>query len=430
MALAPGVPGPSPAPGLPGPPPGSGVPGLRTLTGVRIVADARLLRGGGIGRFLRETTGRWLADPRVDAIRFLGRPDELRAWLDGLPGEARSRAEVVRFPHAPYSPRAQLAWGLRARTLRDGADVAFFPHYDAPLLRHPLPSVIVVHDLTQYLLPECFPWAKRIAGRLLLDGALTRASRVVTVSERSRRDLVEWDHELEAKLDVVRPGVSETFRPPEPEAESGGVEGGADGMEGAADGVEGGADGTGRWRALAPYLLALGPPRPHKNLGLAVDVLAGLAGRRPRLRLVIAGMPEGEGGKLRRRARERGVGDRLTLLGRLDDAGLRAAYGHAAVFVFPSRYEGFGLPPLEAAACGAPVVASAVGALPEVLGGTVPLLDPDRPEAWVEAVDRALDDAQRGEGRRRARRAPPELPAWEGCARELLGIVAEAAAAG
>ena len=177
---------------------------------MRIHVDARLLRAGGIGRYIREITGPWLREPEVASVRFLGRPEELEPWLDEV--DVRGIAEVTAWSDPPYSLRAQLRWpGLGSR--RAEPDVTFFPHYDAPMIRHPRPSLVTVHDLIQYRLPEGFPGWKRWGGARLLGRAVTNATGIVAVSEATGEDLARRFPGAAAKVRVVKNGVSEVFRP-------------------------------------------------------------------------------------------------------------------------------------------------------------------------------------------------------------------------
>lgn len=368
---------------------------------MRILVDARLLRGGGIGRYVREVSARWLADPDMERMRFLGRAEELEPWLGEVDG--RGVGVTIPFPHSSYSLGAQLSWIRRADELRGDAEVAFFPHYDVPVFRHPTPSVVVVHDVTHFRFRKGFPLWKRAAGRILLEGAVRRAGRVVTVSERSRRDLEAWSPGLEGRIEVVYPGVSDCFRPLGP-------------VERAA--------ARRRWSDLAPFLLVVGPVKPHKNLELAVRVLGELIGKHPTLRLVRVGPIKPGIQGLRAVARNLHLEDRVTEIGLLDDRSLREIYNVASALLFPSRYEGFGLPPVEARACGTEVVASDVGALREVLDGSIRLLDPDRPHEWVRAVDEILRDSEHGDtSDRRPATEIPFRPTWNTCARRLLNLM-------
>ena len=372
---------------------------------MKLLVDARMLRSGGIGRFLREVTSRWLTDGGVESIRFLGTPEELEPWLRAVGGDGRGR--VVAFPYPPYSPRAQAAWALRSRELRGDADVTLFPHYDVPIFRHPEPSVVVVHDLTQYLALGSFPWGKRAAGRVLLKRAVMGARKVVTVSERSRADLERVFPQLEGAVDVVAPGVSEAFRKPTSEERDASLV---------------------RWGGLRPYLLVVGPDKPHKNLELAAEVLADLATDMPDLRLVQVGPRNEEGGPMQARARCLGVDRRVVTLGRLDDESLVQVYQLASALLFPSRYEGFGLPPLEARACGTPVLSSDVGAIREVLGGDVHLLEPDDARAWADTIREVrCDRPTPGRADDPHVIQPRPRPTWTECASKLLDTLSRAA---
>lgn len=369
---------------------------------MRILVDARHLRSGGIGRFLRGVVGPWIGREDVEELRLLGPPEALRAWIEelGMGPDVRSRTPIVPWTDPMYSARAQARWALRLHSSFDGVDAAFFPHYDTPLLRHPAPSVVTVHDLTQFLLPEHYPRRKRWVGRRLLEGSLARADRVVTVSERSRDDLVRHTEVEPERIVVVPDGVDETFRPLD-EAE----------REGA----------LGRWGTLLPFLLVVGPDRPHKNLAFAVEVLGRLlAGAEesadwkaaPDLRLVRVG--PAAPGPADRRAREAGLSDRLVPVGRVDDGELRELYALAEALLFPSLYEGFGLPPLEAVACGTRALAApeaVAGGLARAAGvRTLPLDDPDR---WAAEIRRRTDEWPDP-------RAAGALPRWEDASERVL----------
>jgi glycosyltransferase involved in cell wall biosynthesis len=175
----------------------------------------------------------------------------------------------------------------------------------------------------------------------------------------------------------------------------------------------------------------VGINKPHKNLGTLITAWGRVATTCPeaiaspeggRTELVIAGRWDPRYGAIRDQATALGPGAPVRFLGPVDDADLPALYGGSALFAFPSRYEGFGLPPLEAMACGVPVIAARATSLPEVVGDAGLLVDPDDVGAWSAAIARvlrepalAVDLARRG--RARARRFT-----WSETARRTMRI--------
>jgi glycosyltransferase involved in cell wall biosynthesis len=331
-----------------------------------LVVDARGLLLSGIGRYLREVVGGLLADPRFGRVLLLGRSGELREYLAGREGAEKAR--VVPFEHHFYSAAAQVHWAaLRAGgALR--ADGAFFPHYDAPLPPIHRRSVVVVQDLAQFLLPEMFPAWKRALGGVVLSRAVARASRVVVSSESTRRDLLARHPHVAGRVVTIPLGVAHTA-PVATEA------------------------ALARVRALEPFLLCVGNRKPHKNLVAAVEVLARLRPRFPGLRLVLAGAGGDDG--VAARSAALGVADGVTELGPVSEEVLAALYARAGVLLFPSLFEGFGLPLLEAMRAGVPVVSSNRASLPEVAGDAAVLADPRDADAFAAAAARLMEDAAR-----------------------------------
>jgi glycosyltransferase involved in cell wall biosynthesis len=171
-----------------------------------------------------------------------------------------------------------------------------------------------------------------------------------------------------------------------------------------------------------PYLLFVGNPKGHKNLDLLLSGFVRLARRYPALRLVAVGGDARQRRGLERRARRLGVQGRARFLAPVDREALALLYAAAALFVFPSLHEGFGLPPLEAMACGTPVASSSAASLPEVLGPAAAYFSPESEDSLVEAVCRVLDDdALRGRlvrlGLERARHFT-----WDDAARRTLAV--------
>lgn len=308
--------------------------------------DARAFGNSGLGRYLSEILARLLVDDRFGRVVLLGDAGALRPFADEWCECASSRVEIRPGKGGLYSPGAQLGWAVQRALLRLAADVWFFPHYDVPLLVSPRRSVVTVQDLTHFQVPKLFPAWKRAAGSVLLDHAVRSATRVLVTSAATRGDLIKRVPDAVEKVSVIPLGVS---------AEMGACSATA-------------CSACARVRELRPYLLCVGNRKPHKNFQFAVDVLSALRPEWPALRLVVVGRHFDASDGVRERAVVRGVGDSVVELEGISDLELRCLYSNAEALLFPSLYEGFGLPILEAMACGTPVVASNRASVPEVVG--------------------------------------------------------------
>jgi glycosyltransferase involved in cell wall biosynthesis len=339
---------------------------MRTL-----LVDARWFNGSGLGRYLGEVLGEVLRDGRFDRFRMLGAPDAILAFAEEH--RALERVEALAYPTAPYSPLAQAAWlALRSRgVLR--CDAAFFPHYDAPFFGMPRRSVVAVHDLIHFEVPDAFPLRRRLAAGVVLDRVVKSAAHILVLSGSTHRDLVRRVPSAEGKTTIAPVGIGALFRD---------LAGRQPPRSAASD-------------ALRPYLLCVGNRKPHKNLVAAVEVLARLKTEHPELKLVVAGGSGDGWAPVMSRAGELGVSDAIVDVRGPTDAELAALYSSAELLLFPSLYEGLGLPVLEAMACGTPVVASNRSSIPEIAGDAALLVDPQDHAGMAEAVRSVLMDAGR-----------------------------------
>lgn len=286
--------------------------------------------------------------------------------------------------------------------LRDlGADVYHTPLFVLPPIRS-CRCICTIHDAIPAVRPDLCP--AEFAGffKRQAASAARAADHVVTVSESSRRDLVRELGIDPGRISVVYEPVSPIFAPRAPE-------------------------GVDRLGLRPGYILSVGALDRRKNLTGLFRACARLGGPP----LVVVGGGSGDGFDAAAEAVRLGLADRVQFLGRVDDETLATLYSGAGVFVFPSFYEGFGLPVVEAMACGAPVVASNTSSIPEVAGDAALLVDPHDPEAIAGAIAAVLStptlrQTMIRKGFERARRFTTDAQA-EGLLRIYRRLVARAA---
>jgi glycosyltransferase involved in cell wall biosynthesis len=308
----------------------------------------------------------------VPALVELGDGLEMVALGGSRDAIPRRLAWIDEPPHPPTN----LGWsavGLPWAASRAGVDVIHAPAYTAPLTGR-IPTVLTIHDVSYALHPEWYPYRRDALRRAFYKRSARAAARIVTVSEFSAGEIgkaygIPLDH-----ITVAPQGVSHAFLPKAP-----GVE---------IDSPPG---------VQATFLLHVGDLHERRNLGVVVRALIELrrAGQlRDPITLVLAGIDRGLGGELRRLATAASWPDLVVCLGAVREECLIALYRGAAALVYPSRYEGFGLPVLEAMACATPVIASRAASLPEVLGDAGILIDPDDVGGWGRAIARVLTDSE------------------------------------
>lgn len=369
-------------------------------------------QGAGIGRYTRELAQALIIQAREHTFQLIvGRdfpPQALPRWA-----QDDSRVSWTRLPFT--SRQATVLWHrlrvpLPLELFTDAIDLFHGTDYLLPPLRR-TKGIITVHDLSFFLLPEAAdPRLARFLQRAL-PRSLARADMVVADSERTRRDLLGLFTLDPERVVTVPLGVSPRFRRvTEPAA-----------LEAVRR----------RYHLPAAFVLFVATIEPRKNLVRLVEAYDLL---RRELRqappLVLAGGAGWRNEPLFQRIASLELEDAVHFIGFVREEDLPALLSAATVFVYPSLYEGFGLPPLEALACGTPVVATTAGALPEVLGSAALLVDPEDVQALAEALHRALTDE---EVRLRAATAGPEQAArytWEGAAQRMLSIYERVAAGG
>jgi glycosyltransferase involved in cell wall biosynthesis len=333
---------------------------------VRIAIDARKLHDFGIGTYIR------------NLLKYLARLDQDTEYV--LLCRPQDREAVLRLgpnfrpvvEHSkPYSLREQIM--VPAHLLMEHADLFHEPHYVLPPLV-PCRSVVTIHDCIHLMFPQYLP--NRIAygyARASLWAAARRAERILTVSETSKADILRYCDVPADRIVVVHNAIDDRFNTP-PTAEA---------IQRVRE----------RYQLDGPFALYVGNIKPHKNLERLIDAFhIVLRSGYERLRLLIIGDQISKYPRLRRAVDKYKLHKHVRFLGFVQDDTLAALYRLATVFVFPSIYEGFGLPPLEAMASGTPVVTSNTSSLPEVAGDAAVLVDPYSAESIADGITQVLSD--------------------------------------
>jgi glycosyltransferase involved in cell wall biosynthesis len=358
---------------------------------MRVLLDCRMASWSGIGRY---TTGLARALAARDDVQLV----QVCAAGEAPPVGRGAGVEVVAASAHPFGLRGALEFARLASNA--SPDLVHCAHFPTPLpATHPL--VVSLHDLIPLILPSTMPsHARRAIYRAWNARAVHVADRVLANSRHTASDIARRFAAAGPKLRVVLLSA-----------------------EGLADGPVTAMPG-GLLPAGAVYLLSMGNTKPHKDLPTLLRAFARVVPARPELRLLLVGA-DVPGFVTSVLAGDEAAG-RVRFTGRVGDDVLRALYRDAAAFVFPSRYEGFGLPPLEAMACGCPVVCSDAASLPEVVGDAALLFPAGDAGALAASLSRVLDDPALCQERSRAGRARAAQFTWERTAAETVAVYREA----
>ena len=366
--------------------------------------DARKIEDFGIGTYVRQLVTHLAEIDDENRYVLLSRTPAREFPLD-LPDNfhiLHERAQV-------YSVREllTLSWQL----FRLDVDLYHATHYVLPAAV-PCPVVATIHDIIHLLYPEFLPsklaffYAQRMIRR-----TLARGDRIIAVSRNTKADLARYFEVDGSKIQVVYNGVEDAFRHRLPPAD------------------------IDRWlRQLeieGPYLLFVGnAAKPHKNLDNVIQAFARARKRQPfDARLVCVGDRGPATYRLEQRAEQLGVGDRVTMLGHVAGEALPALYQGATLFLYPTLYEGFGLPVVEAMASGVPVITSDTSALKEIAEGHAHLVDPLDVGAIADAIGQCMSDPEHRASLARLGQRRAESFQWRRTAERTLEIYEGAMAA-
>ncbi len=364
---------------------------------MRIGIDARFYGsvGKGLGRYTEKLIEHLetIAPPGDEFFIFLRKEN-----FDEYVPKSESFRKVL-ADHPWYGWGEQILFPFLLRRYR--LDLVHFPHFNVPLL-YRRPFVVTIHDLILLRYPTVRNTTrtpllyrlKFLAYRLTIASAVRRARAIITVSHFTEKDIVREYPSAEGKVLVAYEGCE--------------IGDGSSGRQ------EGAAEVASR-DILSPYFLYVGNAYPHKNL----EIFVALARRFPDIRFVLVGKEDFFYRRLARAVTDSGVRN-IVFAGYRTDPELASLYRGAVGYVFPSLYEGFGLPPLEAMRFGTPVIASSRGSLPEVLDDAALYADPENPDEFADRIEAVLSDSELRETLSRKGRLQAAKFRWEDMAKASL----------
>jgi len=368
---------------------------------VRIGIDytAAVRQGAGIGRYARSLVRGLTKVGGAHSYRLLIAGGAPRGSHEKWPRNFR----LISLPLSDYWMTIlwqRLRVPLWADLFTGSVDLFHSPDFVLPPLRR-AKTILTVHDLSFLRYPECY----EAAFREYLEGAVprsvSRADLILADSESTRQDLIEFFAVDSDRVEVLYSGVEKRFHPITDAISLAGV--------------------REQYGLPEHFILSVGTLQPRKNFGRLIEAYRRLIDRIDLdVKLVIAGGKGWLYERIFRRVEELGLNGKVIFLGFFADDDLPTLYSLADLFVFPSLYEGFGLPPLEAMACGTPVISSNASSLPEVVGGVAQMVDPFDVEGLAEAMFEVLsDDELQAEMIRKGLIRAGQFT-WEGAARALL----------
>lgn len=350
--------------------------------------------GSGIDRYTYELLSALWRDGLGPMVVPIGNRRLGGATLPTGPGQAAA----VRGPRFPS--RAAWTFGMLPLWLRrSGFDVFHGTSYYAPL-GSGVPTVVTFHDMSVFACPWTHPPSRVLRARAILGRVADDASAIITPSHAARQDAIRWLGIHPERLHVVAEAAAAHFRPVE---------------------ARRAAEVAARYGFEPGFFLALGTVEPRKNLEASIEAVARLRAAGTPVRLAVVGRLGWKVQSVKDTLERLGVRDLVRFLGFVPDEDLPALMSAATALVYPSLYEGFGLPIVEAMACGLPVITTRYGATAEVAGGAALLVDPRDPDAIALAMLSALEPRARASLAAAGARRTAEF-SWERAARETLAV--------
>lgn len=329
------------------------------------VVDGRVeIANGGVGVYIDNLVRHLLRiDPVNEYFLLRWRPGALDLYR-------HERIQTTFFPLIRFVPPARwLEWPHRGAAARLGLDVLHYPNqFGGAFLPDGPARVMTLHDLTPLLFPAFHPWHRVTAFRVLLRRALARAAHVIVDASHTKQDLIARGLGAGEKISVIPLGIADAFMQPHDDA------------------------AAARFDLPTRFILTVGVLEPRKNHVGLLRALQRLHDAGEPIALVIVGRDGWHWQNPLDQPEFAALRPWVRIVRNVTETELVAIYHRATVFTYPSLYEGFGLPPLEAMACGVPVVASDRSSLPEVTGDAALLVDPTDPQALANALGAVLHD--------------------------------------
>lgn len=378
---------------------------------MRIGIDCRAVTAAGLGRGLGIYTAnlvQYLAangEPH-QFVLFCSRKQRTVDFFERVSRQPNVQLSVLTRPTRAIFFWDQLCWYARLR--RERIDLFHSPVYGVPLVC-PCQRVLTIHDLTPLIFPEAVPKFRHKAVFRFNFFTGTYAAHVITPSYSSKHDIMRYLHILEEKITVIPEGVGEQYK----------VVHETHVLEAIRD----------RYHIPGRFLLYVGGFDRNKNLPTLLQAFRMLLENQPEFKgmlfLVFAGALTPAADTLKALSQQWDLDTSMIFTGFVPEEDLIMLYNAAEVFVFPSLYEGFGLPPLEAMACGTPVVCSNAASLPEVVGDAAIQVSADSPAEFASAIAHVLTNPQVQEYMRRKGLERAKGFSWNNTACKTLQVYAE-----
>ena len=334
-------------------------------------------------------------DEKNKYLLYLNKPAE-----GGLKNLAENFEEkVLNWP----LPRLWTQGRLSLEMFKNPPDVLFVPAHIIPLV-HPKKSIVTIHDIGFARYPEIYSWKDIWYHKWAIYWAARRAYKIITISEFSKKELIEVYKINPERIRVIPLAYNKDLYK-------------------VIDNKEKIKEVLDKYKISKPYLLFIGRLEQKKNVLAIIESFKILKSTKPDLKLVLIGRPGYKFEEIEKKIKEYGLAEDIIMPGWVEEPELPYLLNGAEVFVFPSFYEGFGIPILEAMACGTPVVSSNTTSIPEVAGQAALLVNPNNHEELAEKIKNILDDNNLRQDLINKGLERVKEFSWDKCARETSDVL-------